>query len=170
MRFFATIDDHTYEIVIEGDQISVDGVEIEANMQLTGQQDLYSLLMDHASHEVVVEADPLQRGQFGVMIAGTRYDVKVQDERVRRLSIAQQRPQAGGEIAVRAPIPGLVVKLLVAPGQEVVEGESLLILEAMKMENELRTPRAGVVHEVRTTPGAQVAHGQVLVTISANDE
>jgi biotin carboxyl carrier protein len=125
--------------------------------------------MDHASHEVVVEADPLQRGEYGVLIEGTRYEVTVQDERVRRLAAATRPPQAGGEVTVRAPIPGLVIKVLVAAGQEVVEGESLLILEAMKMENELRTPRAGVVHEVRVAPGAQVAHGQVLVTIRAGE-
>jgi biotin carboxyl carrier protein len=58
-----------------------------------------------------------------------------------------------------------VVKVLVEAGQEVQEGETLLILEAMKMENELRAPRQGTVHEIRTEPGAQVASGQVLLTL-----
>jgi biotin carboxyl carrier protein len=70
-----------------------------------------------------------------------------------------------GELSIKAPIPGLVVRVLVEPGRPVVEGETLLILEAMKMENEIRAPRAGVIHEVRSEPGAQVASGQILLTL-----
>lgn len=166
MRFFATIENQTYEVVIEGDQMLIDGVQVEADMQRTGQQDLYSLLMDHASHEVVVEPDGLQRGQYGVLIAGTRYNVKVQDERARRLVVAERRAQqGGGDVALRAPIPGLVVSLSVLQGQRVDEGEPVLILEAMKMENELRAPVAGTVQEVRAQAGAQVATGQMLLSI-----
>jgi pyruvate carboxylase subunit B len=100
------------------------------------------------------------------MVAGLRYVVKVQDERSRRLALADRslRPPEG-ELPIKAPIPGLVVKVQVAAGQQVAEGETLVILEAMKMENELRAPRAGVIHEVKTDPGAQVTLGQVLLTI-----
>ncbi len=70
-----------------------------------------------------------------------------------------------GELSIKAPIPGLVVKVAVEPGQEVAEGDTLIILEAMKMENELRAPRAGVVLEVKVDPGAQVALGQAMVSL-----
>ena len=68
-------------------------------------------------------------------------------------------------VVVKAPIPGLVVRVLVAPGQQVVEGEPLLILEAMKMENELRAPRAGVIHDVRVETRMLVTLGQVMLTL-----
>ena len=68
-------------------------------------------------------------------------------------------------MAVKAPIPGLVIKILVSPGQAVTEGDTLLLLEAMKMENEIRAPRNGTIHDVRVGPGTQVAMGQVLVSL-----
>ncbi len=170
MKYFVTVSDQTYEVAIDGDQISIDGVPVDADMERVGQQDLFSLLLDHASYEVVVEPEPGRRGQYAVLVSGTRYPARVQDERTRRLTGAERKVgQVAGEIALRAPIPGLVVKVLVAPGQEVVEGEPLLILEAMKMENELRAPHAGIVHEVRVAAGAQVALGQVLAGIRTKD-
>jgi biotin carboxyl carrier protein len=100
------------------------------------------------------------------MTGGLRYVVKVQDERSRRLALVDRslRPP-DGELLVKAPIPGLVVKVPVLQGQEVAEGDTLVILEAMKMENELRAPRAGVIHEVKATPGMQVQLGQTLLSL-----
>ena len=167
MKYFVTVDDQTYEIVIDGaGWVTVDGVRVAADMQRIGRIDLYSLLVDNASYEVAVEPSGDQRNVSNVLVAGTRYAVRVQDERTRRLALADRslKPPPG-ELLIKAPIPGLVVKVMVAPGQAVSEGETLVILEAMKMENELRAPRAGVVHEQRAVPGAQVALGQVLVTM-----
>ncbi len=172
MKYFVTIGSETYEILIEGpDRITVDGVPVQADMQSVGRQDLYSLLLDQASHEIEVEAEPGKRGQFDVLIEGTRYVARVQDERARRLTGAERKVQpAAGEVSVRAPIPGLVVKVLVEPGQVVAEDETLLILEAMKMENDVRAPHAGTVREVRVAAGSQVALGQVLVSIRSKTE
>ncbi len=171
MKYYATIENQTYEIEIDGpDQVTIDGVAVMADMQAVGRPDLYSLLVDQSSHEVEVEAERGTRGQFDVLVAGTRYVVRVQDERARRLTGAERKAQpAAGEISVRAPIPGLIVKVLVTPGQAVGEGETLLILEAMKMENDVRAPHAGTVHEVRAAAGMQVGLGQVLVSIRSRD-
>lgn len=166
MKYYATIDNQTYEVCIEGEDITIDGEAVEADMQHLTYGNLYSLLLNHASHEIEVEANPRERGEYGVLIEGARYAVKVQDERTRRLVPAERRAQAAaGETTIRAPIPGLVVKVLVAPGQQVAEGQPLLILEAMKMENDLRAPHAGTVHEIRVEPGAQVALGQALALL-----
>ena len=167
MKYFATIDGVTYEISIDGQgQISIDGQTLSVDMQRSGRLDLYSLLIDHASHEVVVEPGVEQRNVYEVFVAGARFEVSVQDERSRRLAQASRNLRAQpGELAIKAPIPGLVANVPVSPGQPVQEGETLVILEAMKMENELRAPRAGVVHEVRVTAGEQVSMGQVLVTL-----
>ena len=167
MKYYATVNDETYEIAIDHQgRISVDGQEMSANMRLVGGQHLYSLLVDNTSYEVVLDPDQEPRNTYGVMVSGLRYLVKVQDERSRRLALADRSLRAPeGELAIKAPIPGLVVKVQVSAGQEVIEGETLIILEAMKMENELRAPRAGVIHEIRTDPGAQVKQGQVLLTL-----
>jgi biotin carboxyl carrier protein len=167
MKYYATVDNQTYEISVEGvGRILVDGVDVTADMQRIGDLDLYSLLVDQVSHEVYVETDNDQRNAYDVLLAGTRYLVKVQDERSRRMALADRslKPPAG-ELIIKAPIPGLVIKMGVTPGQAVSEGDTLVILEAMKMENELRAPRAGTVHEVRVGPGAQVALGQMLLSI-----
>lgn len=168
MKYFATIDNQTYEISVEGSgKITVDGVDVTSDMQRIGRLDLYSLLVDNVSHEVFVEeGSSNQPNVYGVLVAGARYLVKVQDERSLRLALADRslKPPAG-ELIIKAPIPGLVITVAVTPGQVVGEGDSLVILEAMKMENELRAPREGIVHEVRVAPGDQVALGQVLLSI-----
>ncbi len=167
MKYYATIDGQTYEIAIDRHgQVVVDGIELTADMKGIGGRQLYSLLLDNVSHEIVIDPDADQRNVYDIMVGGQRYQVKVQDERSRRLALVDRnlRPPEG-ELLVRAPIPGLVVRVPVTPGQRVDEGEELLILEAMKMENELRAPRAGVIHEVRVEPRMQVASGQVLLTM-----
>ena len=70
-----------------------------------------------------------------------------------------------GDSAVKAPIPGLVIKVLVTQGDQVQVGQPLIILEAMKMENELRAPRDGVVATVKVKPGNSVNQGETLVTL-----
>jgi biotin carboxyl carrier protein len=166
MKYFATVEDVTYEISIEPHgRIYVDGVELTADMRSAGRG-LHSLLLDNASHEIFIEDAGESNDPTSVIVSGRRYVVKVEDERSRRLSQADRKIHASdGELAIKAPIPGLVVRLLVEPGRAVVDGETLLILEAMKMENELRAPRRGVVHEIRVEPGAQVATGQILLTL-----
>jgi biotin carboxyl carrier protein len=73
---------------------------------------------------------------------------------------------SGAPVIVRSPIPGRVVKLLVRPGDRVTAGQATVVLEAMKMENELRAPRAGTVHEVRCAEGAAVEAGQDLIVVA----
>jgi biotin carboxyl carrier protein len=167
MKYYATLDGRTYEIAVDPHgHITVDGLPMHADMREVGRLGLYSLLLDNQSHEVVIEPDPRQRSVYHVLVEGTRYTVKVQDERSRRLSLADRSLKAPqGEVLLKAPIPGLIIRVLVEPGQDVSEGEPLLTLEAMKMENDLRAPRAGTVHEVKVRPGMEVGLGQVLMTI-----
>jgi biotin carboxyl carrier protein len=165
MKYFAAVGDHTYEIVVDGQgTIHIDGEPLRVDIQQSGRLDLYSLLIDNKSHEVVVEADSETRNTYHVLVTGAQHRVVVQNERTRRLASAQRDLGApAGKLAIKAPIPGLVVKTPVAVGQQVERGETLIILEAMKMENELRAPRAGVVREIRVQAGDQVNLGQLLL-------
>ncbi|MGQ9490692.1 MAG: acetyl-CoA carboxylase biotin carboxyl carrier protein subunit [Anaerolineae bacterium] len=167
MKYFATINNRTYEIDIDHQgQVTVDGHKLSADMKLVGGHHLYSLLLDNVSYEVVLDTENEKRNFYTVMVSGLQYTVKVQDERSRRLALVDRslRPPEG-ELLIKAPIPGLVVKVPVEVGQEVAEGETLVILEAMKMENELRAPRRGVVSDVRVAAGDQVGLGQMMLAI-----
>ena len=142
MKYFATVNDQTYEIDIDHHgRITVDGIELTADLKLVEGRHLYSLLLGNASYEVVLDAEVEGRNLFDVLTGGLRYQVKVQDERSRRLSLVDRslRP-SDGELIIKAPIPGLITRLPVEPGQTLAEGDTLVILEAMKMENELRAP------------------------------
>jgi biotin carboxyl carrier protein len=91
---------------------------------------------------------------------------EVADSRSARAAALAQRPRGtAGPATVRSPIPGRVVKLLVRPGDRVAAGQATVVLEAMKMENELRAPRAGTVQEIRCAEGAAVEAGQDIVLI-----
>ncbi|MDW8280998.1 MAG: acetyl-CoA carboxylase biotin carboxyl carrier protein subunit [Myxococcales bacterium] len=90
--------------------------------------------------------------------------LRLDDARAAALAAEVRRPAAGPQ-QVRAPMPGKVVKILCRPGDRVRAGQGLLLIEAMKMENELRAPADGVVVDVRTVEGQSVEGGAVLVTL-----
>ena len=93
-----------------------------------------------------------------------RREVEVVDERARHIrSLASARGRAARSGTVKAPMPGLVVRVQVEPGQTVGPGGGLLLLEAMKMENELRAPSGGRVRAILVEAGQAVEKGQVLV-------
>jgi biotin carboxyl carrier protein len=103
---------------------------------------------------------------YRVHFKGYDYDVSVDDERSLRIkgfAEADGRPKDAGRIV--APMPGLVVKLLVEPGQEVRKGEGLVIVEAMKMENEIRSPVSGKVEKINVIERQAVEKGQILAVI-----
>ena len=118
------------------------------------------------SHEVRFEAGP--DGDQLVHVDGDAVRVSILDHRVRA---ARGRGDGAGNAASRtvvsAPMPGRVLKVLAQPGDPVAAGQGLVVVEAMKMENELRAPRAGMVTDVRVQEGATVDAGAVLVVIDA---
>jgi glutaconyl-CoA decarboxylase len=89
--------------------------------------------------------------------------------RVAALAQQARGPAAAGPVIVRSPMPGRVVKVLARAGERVAAGQAVVVVEAMKMENELRAPRAGTVREVRAAEGAAVEAGQDLVVLVAGD-
>jgi biotin carboxyl carrier protein len=94
------------------------------------------------------------------------YPVKVEDEREKRLRAAAGASlAAAGEYYLKAPMPGLVVSVPVAEGQPVSKGDVLLVLESMKMQNELKSPRSGVVGRVKVIPGDRVEQKQTLLSV-----
>jgi len=164
MKYQTQIDHKTYQIEIEDTgALSIDGQAIAADLLQVGPLGLYSLLMDNASVELVVEET--QHG-YRVTLGSRTFDVRVADERELRLSGGRAALAAPtGVMAIKAPIPGLVVRVLVREGEEIVEKQPLVILEAMKMENELRAPRGGVIAAIKIKPGESVEQGAELIVL-----
>lgn len=106
------------------------------------------------------------RGRYTLWVDGYRFDVEALDERTRAIrDLAAARAVPAGPAPVRAPMPGLIVRINVKPGDRVEAGQGVVVMEAMKMENELRATAAGTVSSVNVSPGAAVEKGALLVTL-----
>jgi len=165
MKYQTIVNGETFDIEINEDgRILVNGQERAIDFRVLREGELYSLLLDHLSFEAVIEE---REDVHHVMIAGDLYEVTVTDERSRRLASAfMALGDSSGEVTIRAPMPGLIVRVPVMEGQAVSKGETLVILESMKMENELKSPRDGIVHRVNVAAGDSVEQNKVLVTIA----
>jgi biotin carboxyl carrier protein len=165
MKYQTIVNGETFEIEINEDgRILVNGEERAIDFRELRDGELYSILLDHMSFEgVVEERDDI----YHVLLGGDLYEVEVTDERSRRLAGAFMAfGDAGGEVSIRAPMPGLIVRVPVEEGQEIQKGDTVVILESMKMENELKSPRDGVVHRVNVAAGDSVEQNRALVTIA----
>src|SRR5260370_36753080 len=106
--------------------------------------------------------------RWALGVVGERVELDVIDERTRQIqALTGQRPAPASGGVVKAPMPGLVVRVEVQEGQRVEAGAGLVVVEAMKMENELRATRAGVVSRVHVKPGQTVDRGVPLVTLES---
>jgi biotin carboxyl carrier protein len=131
----------------------------------------YSLLIAGKSYEVLahrVNKPDVTGYRFEVLIAGQRFEISVEDEREKVLAGSIHGVHDSREAMVRAPMPGLVLGLPMAPGSNVERGQTVVILEAMKMENDLASPISGKVKEIRVSKGQTVNQGDVLVVVSAD--
>jgi pyruvate carboxylase subunit B len=167
MNYLVKVLGRERSITVESDdQVTLDGTPCAAHLESIDGQSLYSLLICNASHEVSVEP---HGDRYYVLVDGTRYEVQVADAVLVQAGRAVTAPdQEEGEVTVASPMPGIVVAVLVEQGQRVRVGEGMLILEAMKMENELRAPCNGVVLCVHVTPGQTVNQREILVTLEAS--
>jgi acetyl/propionyl-CoA carboxylase alpha subunit len=165
MKYIATIGDQEFTIDVNREgEMSVDGTSYAVDIQGVGNHSLYSIIIDGRSYDVFIDE---REEEFLVVMWGGLFEVKVQDERTRRLAGLRRGPVAPvGEVLVKAPMPGVVVNVPVGEGQPLETGDVVVVLESMKMQNELKAPRAGVVHKVRVKIGDKVEHNQIMVTIS----
>jgi biotin carboxyl carrier protein len=136
-----------------------DGPVREANVEAP-EPGVYSVLLDGCSYDARVEEHP---DSLVVVIDGYRFEVDVRDP--RRWSRKTGARGADGIQTITAPMPGKVVRVLVAPGDSVQPGQGIAVVEAMKMQNELKAPRAGKILTMPAKEGATVTAGEILATI-----
>lgn len=123
----------------------------------------WSLLFQSDGRSVDAAATPVNGGEWLVQLP--HVDVPVVVDRQRHARGGQRSAGGAGQQRVKAPMPGRVLRVLVKPGDEVAHRQGLVVVEAMKMENELTAPRAGKVIEVSVTEGMSVEAGRLLVVI-----
>jgi biotin carboxyl carrier protein len=164
MKYVATVNDKTYEIEINGEgEITIDGERLSVDFKTVAEQSVYSLLLDGNSYEAYVY--PSDEG-IEVLMRGILYHVSAEDERQLRLRQSTAGAAAEkGEFFLKAPMPGLVVGVPVEENQDVAAGDNLVILESMKMQNELKAPRDGKITRIRVAAGDNVDQNQVLLIL-----
>lgn len=131
----------------------------DADVEMPGPG-VYSILIDGRSYDVSVEDAPVG---MVVSIEGHRFEIEAHDP--RRWSRKNAAGGAGAVQSIVSPMPGKVVRVLVVPGDEVVPGQGIVVVEAMKMQNELKSNRAGRVLTVLAREGSTVSAGELLATI-----
>jgi biotin carboxyl carrier protein len=167
MRYFVTIGDRTLEVELAGDVPTVDGVPVAADLAALPGAPIRHLLADNRCSTVVARAGE-QSGVWQITLGGIRFAAEVLDQRTRDIrAVTGTTAAAAGPRPVRAPMPGLIVRVEVEPGQEVRAGQPIVIMEAMKMENELRAEVAGRVAQVVVSAGQAVEKGAILVEFEA---
>ena len=169
MKYKATVDhrDFTLDVDRPG-EIVVDGLPVAVDLMSIDGENLYSLLVDGVSYDLHVER---REGLYTVIIEGDRYVVDVGDAHLKELiAMSRRAHEEHGGAVIKAPMPGLVVKVLVAAGEPVAADQPVAILEAMKMENELRCPAAGTVKQVNIVPGQTVNMDDVLIVVAPPDD
>lgn len=138
---------------IDGQRLEADAAEVSDG--------IYSILINGKSFEVRVES---LGAELRAIAGGREFKVVIQDEREWRRNRAGS-VEAEGRQQVLAPMPGKIVRVLVGAGDSVRAGQGLLVVEAMKMQNEIRAPKSGTIDRVRVVEGQTVNAGEVVVIV-----
>lgn len=169
MRYHVTIGERTFEVELTAGGVRIDGERVDAELRAVSGSPLYHLLLDGASHTLHATGSG-EAGRWILHLDGTRLDAEVVDERTRAIRAMTGRSTGPrGPKPVRAPMPGLVVRVLVEPGGAVRAGQGVAIVEAMKMENELKAEADGVVARVCVEAQQVVEKGAVMIEFEATE-
>lgn len=167
MKYIVRVGEEEIEVVIDGDSLTVDGTQSAARIESTQSSPVHVVKIGRDVHRVVARRGA-QRGQFSVWVGGHTLDVEALDERTRAIRKLTGASRVAGPAHLMAPMPGLIVRVNVAEGDVVKGGQGVVVMEAMKMENELRAPAAGVVKRVLVKPGMAVEKGAMLLEMEAD--
>jgi len=164
MKYLADADGKAFIVDLDHPgEVIVDGQHHTVSLEAVNRGTTYSIIIDGRSYQAFVER---RDGAYTVEIGSERHQITVEDERLGRLKrLGGAEKAQSGEVVLKAPMPGLVVAVRIEVGQVVEPGQGMIILEAMKMENELRATRGGTVKAIRVRPGQAVNQGEALVVI-----
>ena len=163
MKYMVKVDDAEVEVLLDGDVATVNGESTTAHVSDVEGTPVRMVTFGDAVHRVVARRGE-SRGRFTLWLDGFRYEVEALDERTRAIrELSGASAAASGPAPLKAPMPGMIVRVAVQAGDEVVPGQSLIVMEAMKMENELRATVAARIKSVHAQAGTAVEKGALLL-------
>ena len=165
MKYFVRVGDTEMEVSLDGDAIRVDGQTVAARIADVEGTPVRMLTVGDEVHRIVVRPGGA-RGSYTIWVDGFRHEVEALDERMRAIrELAGATAGPAGPAPLTAPMPGMIVRVNVQVGDQVVPGQGLVVIEAMKMENELRATSPARVKAVVAQPGSAVEKGALLVEL-----
>lgn len=166
MKYTTIVNNTQFEVeILKDGTVTVNGKPYEVDF-LSLQESLYSMILNSKSYEMAIEEE---RGAYELSLNGRLYEATVLDQ--RSLLMAQRKGGLTiGSGEVNSPMPGLIVEVLVNVGDKVTQGDTVVILESMKMQNELKAPRDGTVQTVNAEAGQSVEKGNLLINIVEDEE
>jgi pyruvate carboxylase subunit B len=165
VKYIVSVDGERTEIERDAGEVELDGEPVPVSLADVEGTPVRLVHVGDRVHRVIVR-ERAGRGCYTLWLDGFNYKIEALDERtrtIRDLTAAQSGPV--GPAPLLAPMPGLIVRLNVEPGQIVVAGQGMVVMEAMKMENELRAAGPGRVKAVHAKPGEAVDKGALLVEL-----
>ena len=166
MKYIVALGDQRVTVDVEPEAVTVTGRRVPAALIDVEGTPIRMVTIGDRVHRVVVRRRE-SKGHYVLWIDGYTYDVEALDERTRTIrDLTAEAAGPTGPKPLVAPMPGLVVRVLVAAGDVVQAGQGLVVMEAMKMENELRSSGAGRVARVAVAPGSAVEKGAVLIELT----
>ena len=164
MKYYVTVNGEDHEVTLDEHGVQVDGERVTATVESINGSPVRMVTIGDEVHRVVVRQ--AGRGAYTLWLDGYRFEVEALDERARAIrELSGKSAGPSGPAPLVAPMPGLIVRVNAKAGDEVQAGQGLVVMEAMKMENELRAPAAGRVRAILAEPGTAVEKGTVLVEL-----
>jgi biotin carboxyl carrier protein len=182
MTYISTIHQRSYTVDINKEHkltsISLNGMSYALDWRQiatlatdSSEGGRYSFLIGGKSYEVfarrLTQSGEKDSQTYEILLAGQRFEVTVEDEHTRMLAGVTRAGGSSGAAKIQAPMPGLVVNVLLEVGASVEQGQAVIVLEAMKMENDLASPITGTIKEIKVGKGQTVDQGAVLVLIES---
>ena len=165
MKYVVDLNGERQEVEVDGESVTIDGHTVLARVQELEGTPVRVVSIGSEVHRIVVRRGS-SRGAYTLWVDGYRFEGEALDERTRAIrDITAASSKATGPAPVVAPMPGLIVRVSVAIGDQVQAGQGLIVMEAMKMENELRASGSGIVKAVHVAPGKAVEKGTILVEL-----
>ncbi|HJU65117.1 MAG TPA: biotin/lipoyl-containing protein [Gemmatimonadaceae bacterium] len=167
MKYVVTVDGERVTVELDGTSARLDGETASARLSDVEGTPVRLLTVDDIVHRLIVTRRDA-RGKYTIWVDGFAFDIEALDERTRTIrDLSAASVEQSGPAPLIAPMPGLIVRVGVEPGDAVRSGQGLVVMEAMKMENELRAPGDGTVKAVHARAGMAVEKGTVLVELEA---
>ncbi|MEO7964261.1 MAG: biotin/lipoyl-containing protein [Gemmatimonadaceae bacterium] len=165
MKYIVDVNGERVEVDVDGAHVRVGGDVVPAHIADVEGTPILLVTIGDELHRVAVRRGD-SRGRYALWMDGYRYEAEALDERMRTIrDLTNATAQASGPRPLTAPMPGLIVRVQVQVGDEVQAGDAMVVMEAMKMENELRATSAGTVSKIHVTAGTAVEKGALLVEL-----